>query len=97
MTLRAFAPKDPEEIDFWNIDFSDRMPAADSIATIVTVFVDPIPDAALLIDQFAFSGKVVSGRWQAGTSQAEYTITARVTTTQGRALDKSGRVFVTDT
>lgn len=96
MPIRSFAPKDPQEVDFWNIDFTDMMPASDSIASIVTVFVAD-PDDALLIDQFAFSGKVVSGRWQEGTSQLEYTITARVTTTQGRTLDKSGRVFITDT
>lgn len=94
--IRNFEPKDPQEVDFFNIDFSDRMPASDSIASIVTVFVAD-PDEALLIDQFAFSGKVVSGRWQEGTSGLEYTITARVNTVEGRTLDKSGRVVIEDT
>ena len=30
--IRQFAPKDPEEVDWFNIDFSDRMPTTDSIA-----------------------------------------------------------------
>jgi hypothetical protein len=99
MTIRSFEPKDPEETDFWNIDFSDRMPTADTIASIVTVFIDAAasPDEALLIDEFAYSGKVVSGRWRAGTSGETYRITARVTTALGRTLDKSGEVFITDT
>ena len=94
--IDSFDDKDPEEIDFFNIDFADRMPASDAIASIETVFVDG-DDGALAIDQFSFAGKVVSGRWQAGTSNTDYRITARVTTTQGRTLDKSGDVFVTDT
>lgn len=96
--IRSFAPKDPQEVDFWEIDFSDRMPASDSIASVVTVFVAPeFGDDAFVIDQFAFSGQSVSGRWQAGTGETQYRITARVTTVQGRTLDKSGDVFVTDT
>ncbi len=95
--MRTFDPKDPQEIDFWNIDFSDMMPASDSIATLVSVTFLEDPDAALLLDQTAFSGKVVSGRWQAGTRSATYVFTARVTTAQGRTLNKSGSVFVTDT
>lgn len=97
MTIRAFEPKDADEVDFWNIDFSDRMPASDSITAIVSVTFLEAPDAALLLDQTALSGKVVSGRWQAGTRGATYVFTARVTTAQGRTLDKSGSVFVTDT
>lgn len=95
MTIRAFEPKDPQEEDSFEIDFTDRMPESDSIASIVTVFVAE-GDEALVIDRFAFAGKSVSGWWQAGTSQITYVITARVTTAQGRTLDKSGSVFVTD-
>jgi len=97
--VKSFAPKDPDEVDFWEIDFSDRMPTSDSIASIVTVFLDLAEsgDAELVIDQFAFLGKSVSGRWATGTSQTKYRITARVTTVEGRTLDKSGDVFVTDT
>jgi hypothetical protein len=94
--MRAFAPKDPDEIDFWNIDFSDMMPASDSISALVTAFVTG-PDGALTIDQTAFLGKVVSGRWQGGTLEQPYTITARVTTVQGRTLDKSGTVTIAQT
>ena len=94
--IRSFAPKDPEEVDYWNIDFSDRMPETDSIASLVAAFVEPtVGDGALTVDQTAFSGKVVSGRWQGGTPDTTYWITVRVTTTQGRTLDKSGEVFVT--
>ena len=97
--VRRFAPKDPQEVDFFEIDFSDRMPTSDSITGIVTVFLDETVsgDTTLVIDEFAFAGKSVSGRWAAGTSQVDYRITARVTTAQGRTLDKSGDVFVTDT
>lgn len=96
--IRSFAPKDPQEVDFWEIDFSDRMPASDSIASIVTVFIpEDFDDTTFLVDQFAFSGQSVSGRWQAGTIETTYRITARVLTVQGRTLDKSGDVFVTDT
>jgi hypothetical protein len=93
--LRTFDTKDPDEVDFWNIDFADMMPPTDSIATLGTVFVTG-SDTALVIDQTSFSGKVVSGRWQAGTLDVTYTITARVTTTQGRTLDKSGVVFIAE-
>ena len=72
------------------------MPAADTIATLVTVLVDG-PDGALVVDQTTFLGKVVSGRWQGGTLEVTYTITARVTTAQGRTLDKSGSVTIAET
>ncbi len=94
--IRSFEPKDPQEVDFWEISFSDKMPATDSIASIVTVFATG-PDSALEIDDFAFEGQSVSGRWQAGTSGETYVITARITTAQGRTLDKSGSVLVIDT
>ncbi len=103
MTVKQFAVKDPEEVDFWNIGFSDKMPSTDSITAIVTVFVAAAPGYVLdvgddfTIDQFAFVGQVVSGRWQGGTREIEYMITVRVMTAEGRTLDKSGRVFVTDT
>ena len=96
MTIRSFEPKDPDETDFWNIDFSDRIPPGDAIASIVAVFLAE-GDAGFVIDQTAFSGNVVSGRWQGGTRNTDYMITARVATTAGRTLDKSGSVYVTDT
>lgn len=100
VNIRSFAPKDPQEVDYWEIDFTDRMPTGDSIASIVTVFLatgDAInDDAAMVIDQFAFAGKSVSGRWANGTGDTTYRITARVVTVQGRTLDKSGDVLVID-
>jgi hypothetical protein len=93
--IREFKPKDPDEVDFFNIDFTDRMPPDDTISTVVTVFLAS-GDTAMTIDQFAYSGKVVSGRWQGGTRGTSYTITARITTLQGRTLDKSGLVLVAD-
>jgi hypothetical protein len=94
--ITSFDPKDPQEVDYWNIDFSDRMPADDTITSIVMVF-EGEGDTQLELDQFAFLGQVVSGRWQAGTKGVTYLVTARVTTAQGRTLDKSGYVLVTDT
>ena len=94
--IQSFEPKDPQEVDFWNIDFSDRMPADDTIASIVTVFLGE-GDSSMTIDQFAYSGKVVSGRWQGGTLDMSYLVTARVTTAQGRTLDKSGYVTIAQT
>jgi hypothetical protein len=94
--IQSFADKDPQEVDFFNIDFTDQIPSGDAIASIVSVFV-AVGDAALLLDQFAFSGLVVSGRWRGGTLGREYTITARVITSAGRTLDKSGRVRIANT
>lgn len=99
MSIRSFAPKDPDEEDSFEIDFSDMLPPGDAIASIVTVFVDETesPDTALLIDRFAFAGTSVSGWWIGGTRGATYLITARITSTQGRTLDKSGYVLIADT
>lgn len=94
--IDSFDDKDPEEEDFFNIDFSDRLPPSDSIASIVTVFL-AAGDASMLIDQFAFSGKVVSGRWRGGRLGTRYLVTARITSVQGRKQDKSGWVLVADT
>jgi len=93
--IESFDPKDPDETDFFNIDFMTRLPPGDSIASIVTVFVAE-GDSALLIDQFAFSGNVVSGRWRGGTLGMTYRITARVTTAQTRTVDRSGYVTIDD-
>jgi hypothetical protein len=94
--IDSFDPKDPDEVDFFNIDFSARLPLGDAIASIVLVFVAE-GDSNLQIDQFAFSGNIVSGRWRFGTKRARYLITARVATTQGRTVDLSGYVTVDDT
>ncbi len=99
--IRSFAPKDPEEEDSWEIDFSDRMPPSDSIATIVDVFLgtgDGInDDAAMAIDRFAFSGQSVSGWFNFGTRGTTYRITARIASVEGRKLDKSGDILIADT
>lgn len=93
--MRSFAPKDPQEVDFWEIDFSDVMPSDDSVTSVLTSFVSG-SDAALTVDNIGFAGKSVSGRWQGGTLDVTYTITARVTTAQGRTLDKSGLVLIAE-
>lgn len=97
MQIRAFDPKDPSEVDSFEIDLSDRIPATDSIATLVSVTVEDSLDAALVIDRTAFLGKAVSGWWQGGTLDVTYTITARVITVQGREFDKSGTVTIAQT
>ncbi len=98
MTFRSFAPKDPDEVDYFEISFADRMPPSDTIASVLTVFLaSESPDNALLIDEIAASAQSVSARWQGGTAGADYYITARVTTAQGRTLDKTGHVLVIDT
>lgn len=94
--IRSFATKDPQEIDFWEIDFTTEMPTSDSIVSVITAFVTG-PDTAFAIDNIGFAGKSVSGRWQGGTAESDYYVTARVTTAQGRTLDKTGHVLVTDT
>lgn len=94
--IEFFDDKDPDEVDFFNIDFVNEMPPDDTIESIVQVVVDG-GDGQLTIDQFAFLGKVVSGRWQSGTFEATYLITARVTTVNGRTLDKSGYVTIAST
>lgn len=94
--IRWFEPKDPSEVDFWELDFSDRMPATDTITAVLTTFVTG-PDESLTVDQVGFAVRSVSGRWQGGTAEQPYLITARVTTAQGRTLDKSGYVQVVDT
>lgn len=91
--IKPFSPKDPNEVDFFNLDFTNRLPVGDSVASLVTLFV-AVGDSSLVVDQAALSGNIVSGRWSGGTLGETYTITARVTTTQGRTLDLSGTVEI---
>lgn len=91
---RTFLPKDPDEVDWINFDFSRSLDAVgDSIAEIDGIEVEE-GDEALLLDLFATEDGVVSARWQGGTGETGYTVRCRVTTEAGRTWDLSGYVFI---
>jgi hypothetical protein len=94
-TPRTFAPKDPNEVDFINFDFSKTLAlVGDTIDEIDSVELENSSDAALTLDLFAHENGIVSARWRSGTEGVTYTSRVRVTTVGGRTWDLSGYVLI---
>lgn len=92
--IRPFGPKDPDEVDWINFDFSARLlSVSDTIASIVGIVIEA-GDSVLTLDQFVEDAGVVSARWQAGTLGSTYTLRCRVATAGGRTWDLSGTVTI---
>lgn len=92
---KRFAPKDPDEVDWINFDFSLSLAqVGDSIDSIDAIELDEDPDSAMTLDLFAHEDGVVSARWQGGTSGSHYVPRCRITTVAGRTWDLSGTVFI---
>lgn len=90
---KAFAPKDPAETDWLNFDFSASLARLSTALVSWTVFVSA-GNSSLLVDLAAHSAGVVSCRWRGGRYGADYAITCRVETADGRRWDLTGTVTV---
>lgn len=93
----SYIDKDPDAYLDYSIDWSDWMPAGDSLAssswTIETIAGD---SNAMTTDQNTFSGGTnIATVWLDGGSAGEnYTITNTITTTNGLTDERFFRVFV---
>lgn len=84
--------KDPSDIIDHGIDWTEHLPADDTIAT-VAWSVEP---AGLTPGAQALVGNVASVWLSGGTAGTTYRVTCRVTTTGGRQMDRSALIFVTE-
>ena len=95
MTFQTVDPKDPDAVEPFSFDFSERFLELDRSERIDTfeVAIDD-GDSSLLIDRSSMQGPIVTAWLSGGTLFATYTVRCRVVTTIGRTLDLSFKVTI---
>lgn len=77
--------KDPNAVLDYRWDWSSWLPAGDTIATATFV----VDDAALVIDDSLHDTTTATAWLSGGVSGSRYVVTCHITTTDGRADDRS--------
>jgi hypothetical protein len=90
--MRATWPnKDPDDILDYSIDWTRLLDPGDTIASVTWIVPSGLTGGAELI-----TGAITTVWLSGGTTGRTYDVTARVTTSGGRQIDRSGRLFVTE-
>jgi hypothetical protein len=79
--------KDPNEVLDYQIDWTKRLSASETISTSSWTIVGD--DSALVQNSDAISGVYTIVWLSAGTAGKKYTLTNRIVTNQGRTMDQS--------
>lgn len=89
MSLAYEFPKDPDEALDYGLDWTDNMVAGDTITNVQWF----IP-AGLTQGSSAFTNNITSIFLSGGTENQVYAIRCRITTSQGRVLERTVRLRV---
>jgi hypothetical protein len=88
--------KQPSESRLYDIDFTPLLATGDEVATIVSTTVSPVTVPALSVAAGAVATPKTQHRISAGLDGTLYTITEKITTTGGDALETEARLRVED-
>jgi hypothetical protein len=83
--------KDPNDVDDFGWDFTDLLATGETIAT--EQIIAPVGVTVGAITEVA---GVVTARLSGGTLGVEYQVACRVTTSAGKTLDRTLRLFIRD-
>jgi hypothetical protein len=83
--------KDPDDILDYSIDWGRLLDDGDAIASVVWIVPTGLTGGVELI-----TGAITTVWLSGGSAGQSYDVTARVTTSGGRQMDRSGRLFVTE-
>jgi hypothetical protein len=92
MALQWDDPKDPNEVLDYIIDWSERLASGETIGTSAWTITGS--DSVLVEDSNSISGETTVIWVSAGTLGVTYTLTNRITTSQGRTMDQSSRLKI---
>ena len=92
MTIAAFDPKDPNDVDFFTFDYV-RLLASGETITGIAIAVDD-GDGALVVGSSSYVNTYATVQLSAGTLNVVYVVRCRATTSLGRILDLSGSVLI---
>lgn len=87
--------KQPTESRVYTMDFSGKMQAGETIASVTTFTVAPA--TGLTYNTATPDGQVVNFRLSGGTVNTQYKITVLVLTSDGNTLEGEGNLLVEDT
>ena len=85
--------KRPAESRLYNMDFSAKMEAGETITGVTSWTSSP---SGLTVGTAAYSGQTAQARLSAGTDGVKYLQTVVVTTSAGNTLQAEGYLFVRD-
>ena len=84
-------PKDPDDVDTFGFDWSDRLATGETITTSTWILPDGLTE-----DDSSNTTTVTSVKLSGGTAETMYTITNRITTTDTHTWDRSMKFFCSD-
>jgi hypothetical protein len=83
--------KDPNDVDDFGWDFTDLLATGETIAT--QQIIAPVGITAAAPTE---ASGIVTARLSGGTLGVEYQVACRVTTSAGKTLDRTLRLFIRD-
>ena len=81
----ALPPKDPDEVTDWGWDFAPWLPSGDTIATHSII----VTSGNVAVNSSSHTTTTVTAWLSGGTVDTDAEVTARVTTAQGRTVDRT--------